>query len=163
MKFLIIFISSIFLFILDISFMPFFDINGFYPSLLIIYFIIFCINSDKDEIFYFSIFSGFMQDIYFGNGFGLNIFLNIILGVLCYYVATKYNRNKYFLSVFIISIIYILKSLLISGYLFLFFGIDISILKFIIEFIYLFILVSCFYPLVDKLFKSKLWKKSLEF
>ena len=109
MKFLLLFIIGIFFFLLDISVIPLFTINGSYTSLTSVYFFICCMNIEKYEIVYFSVVIGFLQDVFFINGFGVNIFLNIILGVLFYYVSIKYNKNKYFLSVLIVSIFCIFK------------------------------------------------------
>lgn len=163
MKLLIIFSVSIVLFILDISFMPLFNIHEAYPNLLTMFFLIYCMNSEKHEILLFSLFTGFLQDIFFCNGFGFNIFINLVLGIFLYYVSIKYNRNKRVVSILIISIFLSLKSIITYFYLKLFFGVDRNIIILIYEFLYSLVIVSCVYPLVDKLFNSKLWSKSLEF
>lgn len=163
MKNVLLITISIFLFIIDISCMPFFNVYGVYPSLLNIYFFIYCMNMEKYEIFYFSVIIGFLQDIFFYNGFGVNVLLNIILGIIFYYVSMKYNKNKYLLSIFIVSSLSVIKSFLINVFLKISFGMDMNILGLFYELIYS-IFVSIFiYAVLDKFFKSKLFKKTLEF
>lgn len=163
MKLLILCGISIVLFILDTSFMPLFNIHEAYPNLLTMYFLIYCMNSEKYEILGFALFTGFLQDVFFYNGFGFNIFLNLVLGTLLHYVSIKYNKNKFVISVLVISVFLVLKSFIIYFYLRIFFGIHRSFLILIYEFLYSLVIVVCVYPLVDKLFNSKFWKKSLEF
>lgn len=163
MKFLLLFVLGVFFFLLDISAIPIFAMNGSYTSLTSVYFFICCMNIDKCEIVYFSVVLGFLQDVFFLNGFGFNIFLNIILGVLFYYVAIKYNKNKYFLSVFIISIFCILRSLITNIFLTIFLGVDICGLYVVYELIYIFVFSAFMYWVLNKMFKCKLFKKSLEF
>ena len=163
MKFLLLFIICIFFFLLDISVIPLFTINGSYTSLTSVYFFICCMNIEKYEIVYFSVVIGFLQDVFFINGFGVNIFLNIILGVLFYYVSIKYNKNKYFLSVLIVSIFCIFKSFITNIFLMIFLGVGISGLYMIYELIYIFVFSAFLYLFLGRIFKGRLFKKSLEF
>ncbi|AID44360.1 Rod shape-determining protein MreD [Candidatus Arthromitus sp. SFB-mouse-NL] len=120
-------------------------------------------NIEKYEIVYFSVVIGFLQDVFFINGFGVNIFLNIILGVLFYYVSIKYNKNKYFLSVLIVSIFCIFKSFITNIFLMIFLGVGISGLYMIYELIYIFVFSAFLYLFLGRIFKGRLFKKSLEF
>ncbi|BAK80891.1 hypothetical protein [Candidatus Arthromitus sp. SFB-rat-Yit] len=163
MRFVVLFVLSVFFFILDISLIPIIATNGVYTSLANIYFLMCCMNIEKHEVVYFSLIIGFFQDIFFTNGFGFNIFLNISLGILFYYVAMKCNKNKYFLSVSIISIFSALRSLITSIFLSIFLGIGINWLYLIYELIHIFIFSAFIYLLLNKMFKGKLFRKSLEF
>lgn len=163
MKVLILsFITFVFL-ILDTSFIVFFDFNNYYPSILSLYFFVYSLNDEKYGITFFALFVGFLQDIFFNNGFGVNIFLNLVLGLLVYYLSVKYNKNKYILSVFLIAGVSLLKSFLVIIYMNIAFGINIHIVKLVYEFVYTFVLLLFMYPIFNIMFRSKLFRKILEF
>ncbi len=163
MKVLILsFITFVFL-ILDTSFIVFFDFNNYYPSIVSLYFFVYSLNDEKYGITFFALFVGFLQDIFFNNGFGVNIFLNLVLGLLVYYLSVKYNKNKYILSVFLISGVSLLKSFLVIIYMNIAFGINIHIVKLVYEFVYTFVLLLFMYPIFNIMFRSKLFRKILEF
>lgn len=163
MKVLILsFITFVFL-ILDTSFIVFFDFNNYYPSIVSLYFFVYSLNDEKYGITFFALFVGFLQDIFFNNGFGVNIFLNLVLGLLVYYLSVKYNKNKYILSVFLITGVSLLKSFLVIIYMNIAFGINIHIVKLVYEFVYTFVLLLFMYPIFNIMFRSKLFRKILEF
>lgn len=163
MKVLILsFITFVFL-ILDTSFIVFFDFNNYYPSIVSLYFFVYSLNDEKYGITFFALFVGFLQDIFFNNGFGVNIFLNLVLGLLVYYLSVKYNKNKYILSVFLIAGVSLLKSFLVIIYMNIAFGINIHIVKLVYEFVYTFVLLLFMYPIFNIMFRSKLFRKILEF
>lgn len=163
MKIVVLFLITIFMFILDVSVLPFFTINGYYPSLLSLFFFIYSLNNDKVDIFCFSILVGFFQDVFFYNGFGINILLNLLLGILVYYLLKRYSTSKHIISIFFVICAYVLKSVFIFMYLFLLYGLKLELNQILYEIIYAFIVLLVIYPLLNWLFKSKLFKKVLEF
>lgn len=163
MKIFILCLITCILSILDVSLMPFFDFRGFYPSLLTLYFFVYSVNVEKYDIVFYSLLIGFFQDLFCHNGFGLNIFLNLVLGLNLCYLSVKYNKSKYILSVLIIVSFAVLKNLFISVYMNLFFNTNINFLMFIYDFIYTFVLMLFLYPMFNSIFKSKLFRKGLEF
>lgn len=156
------FITFVFL-VLDTSFIVFFDFNNYYPSIVSLYFFIYSLNSERYDITFFALFVGFLQDIFLNNGFGVNIFLNLVIGLLVYYLSIKYNRNKYILSIFLIASASLLKSFLSIIYMNIAFGINIHMIKLLYEFVYTFVLLLFMYPIFNVMFKSKLFRKILEF
>ncbi len=156
---LVTFILSVF----DISLMPSFDFRGFYPSLLSLYFFVYSMNSEKCNIVYFSVLVGFFQDLFFSNGFGMNIFLNLVMGLSLFYLSVKYNKSKYIVSVLIVVSFAVLKNIFISLYMNLFFNVNLILAKFVYDFLYTFVLMMLLYPIFNNMFKSKLFRKGLEF
>lgn len=163
MKVLVLFLITFFLSVFDVSLMPFFDFKGFYPSLLSLYFFVYSMNSEKYNIVYFSVLVGFFQDLFFFNGFGINIFLNLVMGLSLFYLSIKYNKSKYILSVLIVVSFAVLKNIFISLYMNLFFNVNFVLIKFVYDFLYTFTLMLLLYPIFNNMFKSKLFRKGLEF
>lgn len=163
MKVFILFFISIVLLVLDISFLPFIGFNGFYSSLLTICFFIYCVNSEKYNIVLFSLLTGFLQDIAFYNGFGINILLNLLCGLGLYFISIKCNRNRKVVYIFIISSMSVLKSLFIILYSVVSIRVKFSATGLIYEFIHAFLLSLFMYPIFNSVFNNKLFKKVLEF
>lgn len=163
MKIFILFLITFILSILDVSLIPFFDFNGFYPSLLSLYLFVYSINMEKYDIVFYSLLVGFFQDLFCYNGFGLNIFFNLVLGLTLFYLSAKYNKSKYVLSVLIIVSFAVLKNFFIALYMNLFLNTNIKFFMFIYDFIYTFILMLFLYPIFNSIFKSKLFRRGLEF
>lgn len=156
------FITFVFL-VLDTSFAIFFDFNDWYPSIVSLYFFIYSLNNEKYDITFFALFVGFLQDIFFYNGFGVNIFLNLVIGFIVHYLSVKYNKNKYILSIFLVASASLLKSFLVIIYMNIAFGVNIYIVKLLYEFVYTFVVLLFMYPIFNSMFKSKLFRKTLEF
>lgn len=163
MKVFVLFFITFILLILDTSFIVFFDFNNYYPSVLSLCFFIYCLNNEKYGITCLALFIGFLQDVFFYNGFGINIFLNLVIGLSLYFLSVKYNRSNYMLSVFLISCVSLVKSFLVIIYMNIVFKVNILIVTLLYEFIYTFILLLFMYPIFNSIFKSKLFKKMLEF
>lgn len=163
MKIFVLILISTVLLILDTSFLPFFSFDGFYSSLLTVCFFVYCVNNEKYNIVLFSLFTGFLQDVAFYNGFGINILLNLIGGVVLYFISVKCNRNRKFIYILIISFMTVLKSLSMVMYAAVFFGINFNVMGVVCEFIHAFLLSLFMYPMFNSIFNSKIFKKVLEF
>ena len=163
MRIFVLCLTEIVLLVLDKSFIPFFDFNGYYPSLFALYFCVYSLNNEKYNVTLFSIFVGFFQDVFFYNGFGINILLNLIVGLILSKLSNKYNKNKFIVYVLLITFSLMFKSLLITLYINIVLKININVSVFYYEFLYTFVLVLFMYPIFNSIFKSKLFEKKLEF
>lgn len=163
MKFFILFIITLFLFVIDISVMPNFKLINYYPSLLTMCFFIYCLINDKYEITYLAIFVGFVQEIFFHSIFGINIFLNLCIGLGLFKMVNKYNSKNHILSIFFLLMSLFVKNFFIRIYMFIVFKINAVTLNLFYEFIYTLLLLLFVYPIFNVLFRSKLFKKTLEF
>lgn len=94
MEKIILIVISILLLILDNSFVPFFEIYGAYPSLLMTFAICYSILKKKEDAVFIGVVSGLLQDIYFYNGFGINSLLNLILCILVSIIGQSIVKNK---------------------------------------------------------------------
>lgn len=153
----------LFLFVIDVSVMPNFALNNFYPSLLSMCFFIYCLINEKYEIMFLSLFVGFMQEIFFHKIFGINIFLNLCIGLIISKVVKKFSFKSHVAYIFLLTIALIARDFLIRLYMFIVFGINFNGLNLLGEFIYTFLLLVFVYPTFNVLFRSKLFKKTLEF
>ncbi|AND85708.1 rod shape-determining protein MreD [Clostridium tyrobutyricum] len=112
-KLLIVGIICIICFILDNSLMPFFAIKTIYPSLLFTFVVCYSISSGSWEGLWLGIFSGFLQDIYFINGFWTNTFVNMIICFVAGFVGANIFRQKRFIPVIACLLLSILKGVLL--------------------------------------------------
>ena len=77
------------LFILDNSIVPLFAINGYYPSLLLVFTLGYAILIDPIDALFLGIVSGLFQDVYFHGILGVNALLNMGACVICSVIGTK--------------------------------------------------------------------------
>ena len=106
-KLIIILVSSVLL-ILDNSLIPFFSINGAYPSLLFVAAIAYSMINGKEKAVFVGVVSGVLQDIFFFYGFGVNSLLNVLLCLLAAHIGAGIVKNKRLIpviSVFMITMI----------------------------------------------------------
>ena len=83
MRKLYLIIILIVLLIIDNTLLPYYSIYGAFPSLLFTFAMAYSIIRGKEKAIFIGIVSGFLQDIFFFSGFGVNLFLNMLLCVLC--------------------------------------------------------------------------------
>lgn len=106
-------IISMLLLILDNSVMPFFSIRGAYPSLLYIFAVYYSLNKGYVESILIGIFAGFLQDIYFFNGIGINMLTNMLTCILAAYVGNLIIREKKLIPVLLSFFLTFIKGTLI--------------------------------------------------
>lgn len=95
MKRLIIILLSIFLLIIDNTVLPYYSINGVFPSILFVFAIAYSIICGSEEAVFIGILSGFLQDIFFFKGFGVNLLLNMLLCLLAAKVGKSiFKENR---------------------------------------------------------------------
>jgi len=77
--------------LLDNTFVPFFAIYGYYPSLLLSFLICYSIVSGSWEGVWLALAAGILQDIYFQDVFGVNVLANLIVALL----AGQFGKNLF--------------------------------------------------------------------
>ncbi len=109
MEKLIIILVSIALLILDNSLIPFFSIQGIYPSLLFVTAIAYSIINGKEKAVFVGVVSGMLQDLFFFNVFGVNSLLNLLLCLFAAQIGAGIVKNKRLIPVISIFIITMIK------------------------------------------------------
>ena len=106
MKRLYLIIVLVSLLIIDNTLLPYYSIENIFPSLLFTFAIAYSIIKGKEEAIFIGVVSGFLQDIFFFSGFGVNLFLNMLLCLLCAKIGEsifKENRLVPVLTTLLIS------------------------------------------------------------
>lgn len=108
MKRIIIIAISLFLLILENTILPSYSIMQGYPSILFVFAIAFSIINGKEDAMFIGIVSGLLQDLFFINGFGINLLVNFLLCLLAAKIGEgifKSNRTIPVISCLIISML----------------------------------------------------------
>lgn len=162
MEKLIIILVSIVLFILDNSLMPFFSINGAYPSLLFVAAIAYSMINGKEKAVFVGVVSGILQDIFFFNGFGVNSLLNLLLCLLAAEIGDGIVKNKRFIPVISVFIITMIKFIGIS-IIFYTLNIQIQFLRSIIMALYNSVIMFLGYNVVMNIYDDEYSKRRWRF
>ncbi|MBE6064664.1 rod shape-determining protein MreD [Clostridium cochlearium] len=101
------------LIILDNSFIPFFSIKGFYPSLTFIFIISYSIINGIWSGIWIGIFSGLLQDLHFIGAIGVNAFTNMICCILAAFIGENIFREKLVIPVLSEFLLSLLKGLIL--------------------------------------------------
>lgn len=101
----------VFLLIIDNTLLPYYSINGSYPSLVFVFAIAYSIIEGKERSIFMGVVSGFLQDIFFFSGFGVNMFLNLILCFLAAKIGEGIFKENRFIPIISMLLISILKVL----------------------------------------------------
>jgi len=108
----VVFLCILFL-ILDNTLMPLLKINGAYPSLIFTFALCYSVVSSPKDAVIIGVFTGALQDLYFFNGFGINMLSNMLMCV----VATNIGKNifieKSFLPIVSSFLLSILKGIIV--------------------------------------------------
>ncbi|SUY47767.1 rod shape-determining protein MreD [Clostridium putrefaciens] len=119
MKRVILILISLLLFIIDNTFMPFLEVNGVYPSLLIIFALSYSIINGYYEAILIGVFAGLLQDIYFFNGFGINALSNMCICLIAAKIGENIFKEKSLAPIISIFMLSILKGGIIFVILFI--------------------------------------------
>lgn len=106
MKRIYLIIVLIVLLIIDNTLLPYYSIRNVFPSLLFVFAMAYSIIRGKEEAIFIGVVSGFLQDIFFFSGFGVNLFFNMLLCLLCAKIGEsifKENRLVPVLTALVIS------------------------------------------------------------
>lgn len=160
-KILTLFIICIVLLILDNSFVPFFAIKTYSPSLLLVFVICYSIINDKWEGLWVGVFSGALQDIFFSNGFGVNSLTNMIICVIAGEIGTTIFKEKSLIPIASNLALSLLKGVLV--FIILYFEsthIDLSTVAYcsIYNMIVSIFAYKIVYKLCEKDFMQRKWK-----
>ncbi|KOA20172.1 rod shape-determining protein MreD [Clostridium homopropionicum DSM 5847] len=100
------------LMILDNALMPFISIKGVYPSLLFLFVICYSIVNGSKSAVILGIFSGLLQDIYFIDGVGINMLLNMIMCLIAAQIGSTIFKDKIIIPVLTCILLMLLKGIL---------------------------------------------------
>ena len=98
-KVLVLLVLSILFFMTDNFLMPFIGIGGVYPSILLVFCILYSIQNGKWEGMWLGVFCGLLQDLYFTNTFGINVIANMTVCLLAGAIGTNIFKDKKLLPV----------------------------------------------------------------
>jgi rod shape-determining protein MreD len=118
-KVLVLFALSILMFVIDNFFMPFIGIGGVYPSMLLVFCILFSVQNGKWEGMWLGVFCGLLQDLFFTNVFGLNVITNMTVCLLAGVIGTNIFKDKKFLPVASCFALSFLKGVMIFASLYI--------------------------------------------
>lgn len=161
MEKLIVILVSIVLVILDNSLVPFFSINGVYPSLLFTFAIAYSIINGREKAVFIGAISGILQDLFFFYGFGVNSLLNLFLCIVASLIGENIFKSKKLIPVISTLILTILKYIGIL-IIFYFLKIKVDLSQSLIMGIYNAIIMFLCYKLVMNIpneeYKKRPWR-----
>lgn len=161
MKKWVVILISIILLILDNSLMPFIAIRGAFPSLLFIFAISYSLINGGREAVIIGVLSGFLQDIFFYNGMGINLLSNLLLCIFAAFIGENIFKNKKLIPVLTMLIVSILKVLLV--YLFMKINgdkinINIALMSAVYNMVVMYFVYKSILKLCDEENRQSLWR-----
>jgi rod shape-determining protein MreD len=114
----VVFLCILFL-ILDNTLMPFLKVNGACPSLIFTFALCYSIVSSPKDAAIIGVFTGALQDVYFLNGFGINMLCNMLMCVVAAKIGKSIFTEKLFLPVISSFVLSLIKGLMVFSILFL--------------------------------------------
>lgn len=160
-KFVLIAIS-LGLLIIDNTIMPYYSINGAFPSLLFVFTIAFSIINGKWDAIFMGIVSGFLQDIFFFQGFGVNMFVNLLLCVLAAEIGENFLKENKIIPIISCFIISSLKVIVVF-LLFKIFGQNLKVGVPVLSAFFNMIVMAVFYKFILTICEKYKSKKSWRF
>ncbi|MGL4773052.1 MAG: rod shape-determining protein MreD [Clostridium sp.] len=162
MKKLVLILISVVLLILDNTLLPFFGINGAYPSLLFTFAVAYSLINGREEAVFIGVVSGMLQDIFFFWGFGVNALINMLICFMMAIIGEGILKNKRIIPV--ISVIggYVLKHISLFIILYLV-DVKIDLLRGVIIAIYDSVIMLFMYKWVFKLSNAEFIKRPWRF
>ncbi|MGE5629074.1 MAG: rod shape-determining protein MreD [Solirubrobacterales bacterium] len=116
-KVIVLVLLSILFFVVDNALMPFIAIRGIYPSVFLIFCILYSIQNGKWEGMWLGVFCGLLQDFFFSNIFGINAFLNMGVCVAAGIIGTKIFKEKKLVPVACCFALSLIKGMLMMLFL----------------------------------------------
>ena len=105
--------------ILDNTLMPLLKINGAYPSLLFVFALCYSIVSSPRDAIIMGVFTGALQDVYFLNGFGINMLSNMLMCFAAANIGKSIFIEKSFFPIISSFVLSLVKGLIVFCILFL--------------------------------------------
>lgn len=161
MRKLYLIIILIILLIIDNTLLPYYSINGAFPSLLFTFAMAYSIILGKEEAVFIGIVSGFLQDIFFFSGFGVNLFLNMLLCVLCAKIGEsifKENRLVPVLTALGISLLKVLGVVIIFKLFSQTINITIALISCVLNAICMMLFYTLILRILDKYLDRNTWR-----
>lgn len=113
MKKIILIAMSLFLLILENALLPSYSIKGAHPSVLFVFAIAFSIVNGKEDAMFIGIVSGFLQDLFFFNGFGINLLVNFLLCILAASIGESIFKDNKLIPVITCLILSVIKIIMV--------------------------------------------------
>lgn len=113
MKRLILFFIGILLLVIDNSILPVFSFAGAWGSLLFSFAVCYAVIGGPWNALWIGLYSGLLQDIFFGSGLGINVLVNIAICLLVSAIGETIFRDKRLIPVLIILGATVLKFVVI--------------------------------------------------
>ncbi|MCJ7688389.1 MAG: rod shape-determining protein MreD [Clostridiaceae bacterium] len=113
----LVFLCILFL-ILDNTLMPLLKIHGAFSSLLFTFALCYSIVSSPKEAVIIGVFTGALQDLYFFNGFGINMLCNMLVCVVAANIGKNIFIEKSFLPIISSFVLSLAKGLIVFSLLF---------------------------------------------
>lgn len=157
----VVFLCILFL-ILDNTLMPLLRVNGVYPSLIFTFALCYSIVSSPKEAVIIGVFTGALQDIYFLNGFGINMLTNMLMCILAAKIGKSIFIEKAFLPVISSFVLSLTKGLIVFSILFLMKQYT-QMITIVYQAIYNFVIFIFMYKFTYKLSQKKYMIKEWEF
>jgi len=114
----VVFLCILFL-ILDSTLMPLLKMHDAYPSLIFTFAVCYSIVSSPKNAVIIGVFTGALQDLYFFNGFGINMLSNMLICVIAANIGKNIFIEKSILPIISSFILSVLKGLSVFCLLFL--------------------------------------------
>ena len=112
-KILTVVLLCILFLILDNTLMPLFKLRGAYPSLIFTFALCYSIVSSPKDAVIIGVFTGALQDVYFFNGFGINMLSNMLMCVVAASIGKNIFIEKSFLPIISSFILSLVKGLIV--------------------------------------------------
>lgn len=112
-KVIILVLLSILFFVMDNALMPFIAVKGIYPSIFLVFCILYSIQNGKWEGMWLGVFCGLLQDIFFTGFFGLNGLSNMLICLIAGEIGTKIFKEKRLIPVACCFALTLLKGIIL--------------------------------------------------
>ena len=162
-KILYISLIIITLFILDNTIIPMFSIKNIFPSTLFVFLVCYSIINGYIEGIIIGVSIGLLQDIYMPGVFGINMLINMIIGILSAQVGESIFKEKSIIPILSTFLLSMLKSILIYGLLILIKKSNNFLYLIPYKGLYDMVLAVFMYKLILKFSQSKTIKKEWRF
>ena len=161
MKRLYLIIVLIVLLIIDNTLLPYYSIYGAFPSLLFTFAMAYSIIRGKEEAIFIGVVSGFLQDIFFFSGFGINLFLNMLLCLLCAKIGEsifKENRLVPVLTALAISGLKVFGVVIIFKLFSQTINIQVALISCVLNGICMMLFYTFIFKMLDKYLERNTWR-----
>jgi len=118
-KYIVLTLIILVLQILDNSLIPFIGINGYVPSLLFVFALCYSIVNGDWSCLWIGLVTGFLQDLNFFNGFGANLFTNVLICFAAGKIGKNLFKEKIFIPTISICAMTFVKGLLLFAILYM--------------------------------------------